>query len=104
MVLHHVSDAARLVVKLPSPLDAEGLGHRDLDALHVIAVPQRLEKGVGEAEDKQVFHRLLAEVMVDAKNRRLGEDAVQRRVERTGRGQVMTEGLLQNDARAGGAA
>ena len=59
-------------------LDAEALGHRDLHALDVVAVPDRLEERVGETEVHQVLHRLLAEVVVDAEDRRLREDRVQR--------------------------
>ena len=31
-----------------------------------IVVPQRLEERVGEAENENVLHRVLAEIMVDA--------------------------------------
>ena len=37
-----IADGADLVVELPAPLDAERLGHRDLDALDVVAVPDGL--------------------------------------------------------------
>jgi hypothetical protein len=42
----------------------------------VVAVPERLEDGVGEAEDQQVLHRLLAQVVVDAVDLLLVEDFV----------------------------
>ena len=42
--------------------------------------------------------------MVDAEDRRLGEDAVQGLVERARRGRVVAEGLLDDDARVLGAA
>ena len=63
---------------MPRPFDAEALGHRDLHVLDVVAVPDRLEERVGEAEVEDVLHRLLAEVVVDAEDALLGEDAVQR--------------------------
>ena len=69
MVLDDVADGADLVVELAAALDAEILGHGDLHALDVIAVPDRLEEGVGEAEIEQVLDRFLAEIVVDAEDR-----------------------------------
>jgi len=77
VVLDHVADDARLVVELAAPFHAERLGHRDLDVLDVVAVEDRLEERVGETEVEEVLHRLFAEVVVDAEDRRLGEDLVQ---------------------------
>ena len=42
-----------------------------------IAVPDRLEQAVGEAEREDVLRRLLAEEMVDAENLVLGEHLMQ---------------------------
>ncbi len=44
VVLDDVAHRARLVVERAAPLNAEVLRHGDLDALHVIAVPERLEE------------------------------------------------------------
>ena len=44
VVLDHVADRAGLVVERAAALDAEALGHRDLDAGDVVAVPDRLEE------------------------------------------------------------
>ena len=57
-------------------LHADRLRHGDLHVVHVLLVPQRLEDRVGEAEDQQVLDRLLAQVVVDAVDVPLGEDAV----------------------------
>src|SRR6185295_78975 len=94
VVLDHVADGARLLVEPAAPLDAEALGHRDLHALHVVPVPDRLEERVGEAEHEEVLHRLPPEIVVDAEDLRLVEDLVQRPVERLCRGEVAPEGLL----------
>jgi len=72
VVLHHVPDAAGLVVELASTLDAEALGHRDLHALDVVPVPDRLEEGVSEPEDEKVLHRVLPQVVVDPEHSFLG--------------------------------
>ena len=95
---------AGLLVEAAAALHAEGLGHGDLHALHVVPVPDRLEEGVGEAEDEEVLHRLLAQVVVDAEDGWLGEDGVERRVERLRRGEVAAEGLLDDHPRVPGAA
>ena len=75
VVLHHVAHDAGRVVELPAPLDADLLGHRDLHVVDVLAVPQRLEDRVAEAEHQDVLDRLLAEVVVDAEALALVEDA-----------------------------
>ncbi len=97
MVLHHVAHDADGVVEGTAALDAEGLGHGDLDAGHVVPVPHGLQQGVGEAVDEQVLDRLLAQVVVDAEDVWLGERLVHS-VERFGRGEVTPEGLLDHDA------
>ena len=65
------------VVEAASTLDPERLRHRYLHACDVVPVPDRFEEGVGEPEDEQVLHGLLAEEVVDAKDRRFVEVAVQ---------------------------
>ena len=68
MILDDVADRARLVVEGASALDAEIFRHGDLHALHLVAVPERLQKRVGEAEEEHVVHRPLAQVMIDAED------------------------------------
>ncbi len=63
------------LVVAPAALDPDLLGHRDLDVVDGDLVPQGLEQGVGEPQGQQVLHRLLAEVVVDAEDPVLGEDA-----------------------------
>jgi hypothetical protein len=81
MVLHHVAQAAGALVKHTPPLNAKGLGQRDLHAGDMVAVPDRLQKGVGEAKIKNVHDRFLAEEAIDAENgvfgKRLARDAIQ---------------------------
>ena len=76
MVLHDVANRADFVIEAPAALHAEALGHRDLHAGDVIAIPDRFEEGVGEPEIEQVLDRFLAEIMVDAEDGALGKDLV----------------------------
>ncbi len=107
VVLDHVADRAGLVVERPSALHAEVLGHRDLHALDVVAVPDRLQERVGEAEEEHVVHLLLPEVVVDPEDRALRELRGENPVQLHGRREVGSERLLDDDARvlraAGGA-
>jgi len=96
VVLQDVADRAHLVVEPSPPSDAEGLGHGDLDAVDVVAVPDRLQEGVGEAEVKEVLHRLLAQVVIDPEHGVLVEDLVDGPIQRPGRGQVPSERLLHD--------
>ncbi len=102
VVLHHVAQAARAFVERAAALDAELLGQRDLHAGDVVAVPDRLEKGVGEAEVQDVHDRLLAQEVIDAEDRVLGEGAARDPVELARRGQVAAERLFDDDPPAFG--
>jgi hypothetical protein len=73
MILHHVPDGTHFFVEAAAVLHTKILGHGDLHAVDVGAVLGRLEKRVGKAKIQQILHRLLAEVMINAENRRLGE-------------------------------
>ena len=99
MVLHHVADRANLLVEAAASLDAKILRHCDLDAVDEIAIPYRLEERVGKAEVKQVLHRLLSQIVVDAEHRGFRKHFVQRPVELLCRGQVAAEGLFDDDSR-----
>src|SRR5919204_6124884 len=94
MVLKDVAERARILVVLAAPLDADVLGHRDLDVVDIAPVPDRLENAVREAEDHHVLDRLFSQVVVDAVDLRLLEDGVNRAVQFLGALEVVTERLL----------
>ena len=77
----HVAVGAGLLVEAGAVVDRERLGHVDLHVVDVVAVPDRLEHAVGEAQRDQVLDRLAAEEVVDPEDALLGEDAVDERVE-----------------------
>ena len=74
MALDHVAQRAGLLVVGRAVLDAERLGHGDLDVIDIMPVPDRLEEDVGEAEGEDVLDRLFAEVVIDPVDLPLGED------------------------------
>ena len=90
----HVAEGARFLVEAAAHLDRERLGDVDLDVVDVVAVPDRLEHAVGEAQRQQVLDRLAAEVVVDPVDAALVEDRVQLRVQLAGRVEVGAERLL----------
>ena len=100
MVLDDVAQRTHRVVESPPVLDSEVLRHRDLDAVHVAAVPHRLEDRVREPQVDDVHHRLLAEEVVDAHDLRLLEHLVQLLVELARRGEIVAERLLDHEAGA----
>ena len=97
VALDHVAQGAGAVVVAGAPLDPARLGVGDLHVVDVVAVPQRLEQQVGEAEDEDVLYGALPEVMVDAVELVLAVVAVQALVERLGALEVVAEGLLDHE-------
>ena len=80
--------------------DRERLRHVDLDVVDVVAVPDRLEEAVGEAQGEDVLRRLLAEEVVDAEDLLLAEDPLDRVVELRALREVGAERLLHDHPRA----
>ena len=101
VVLDQVAQRARGVVVGGAATDADVLGGRDLDAVDVVAVPQRLEHPVGETERHHVLHGLLAEVVVDAEDLRLVEDRQHAPVQLLRLRKRASERLLDDDAHVG---
>jgi hypothetical protein len=65
VVLEDVADGPGGLVEVAPVLDPQRLGHRDLDVVDEVVVPDRLEDPVGEAEGDDVLDALLAQVVVD---------------------------------------
>ena len=86
-------------VKRAAVLHAEILGQGDLDAGHVVAVPDRLQERIGEAEIEDIHDRLLPEEVVDAEDGVFREHRPRDAVELPRRGQVAAERLFDDDAR-----
>ena len=98
MVLDDVAGRAHAVVVACPAAGADVLGHGDLDVVHVVGVPQRLEELVREAQRQDVLHRLLAQVVVDPEDRVRREHRLHDVVELPGRLEVVAERLLDDHA------
>src|SRR5712692_11344994 len=66
----------------------------------MVAIPERFQERIGEAEEEQVVHRPLSQVMVDAEDRLLVEGAEQSVVELLRREEIVTERFFDDDASA----
>ena len=96
MVDDDVAQGADRVVEVAAVLDAEALGHRDLDALQGVAVPHRLEHRVGEPEVEHLLQPHLPQEVVDPVDLRLVDVGVQLARQGPGRLLVVAEGLLDD--------
>ena len=83
-------------VEAAAALDADGLGGRDLNVVDMVAVPERLEDAVGEAQHQDVLDRFLAEEVIDPVDLVFGQHLEDLRVEGLGRGKVVPERLFDD--------
>ena len=73
MIDNHVAERTDRIVEVAAILHAKLLGHRDLDVVDEVAIPDWLEHGVREAQIQDLLEAHLAEVVVDAQDLRLVE-------------------------------
>src|SRR5277367_3641033 len=88
VVLDHVAQTAGGLVKPAAVFDAEIFGQGYLDAGYVVAVPDRLQERIGEAEIEDIHDRLLPDEVIDPEDRIFLEHRLRHVVELPGRGQV----------------
>lgn len=98
MVLDDIARRPDAVVISCAASQTDVLGHGDLHMVDEVRVPDGVKQLVGEPQRQDVLHRLLAEVVVDAEDRLLGENLVDHRIELAGAGQIVAEGLLDHHA------
>ena len=90
--------APALVVIVGAFFDADRLGHGDLHVVDEVAIPQGLDQGVGEAENQQVLHRLLAEKVIDTVDLLLAKMLVQQLVQHPRRFDVFAKRFFDHHA------
>ena len=76
--------------------DAELLVDGDLHMIDVIAIPDRLEHAVGEAQHQDVLDRFLAEIMIDPIDLVFVNDFQQFGIQGLGGGEVGAERLFDH--------
>src|SRR5499426_443149 len=99
MIGHHIAQRAGLFVVPPAASDALHFRRRDLDVVHIVAVPDRLEHRIAEAKENDVLHSLFSEVMIYAIDLILVEDVSDQVVQRARGFQVASERFFDHDAR-----
>ena len=95
----HVAVGTGRLVEGGAGVEAERLGHVDLDVVDVLTVPDRFEQSVREAEGEDVLGCFLAEEVIDAEDLLLGERLMDVGVQRLGAGEVGAERLFHDDPR-----
>ena len=98
VVFDHIAEAPCGIIKGTATIHTEGLGHGDLDITDVVAVPDRLQEGIGKAGVEDILRCLLSKVVVDAEDLTLLKDIMQGLVESLGGGLVVAEGFLYHNA------
>ena len=98
MVRHHVAQRACDFVEARAGFHTHGFGHGDLHMVDAVAVPDRFEQPVGEAQRHDVLHRLLPEEVIDAVNLFFLKLLEHARVQLFGGLQIVAERLLDHDA------
>ncbi len=98
MIGHHIAKRASRLIEGPTALHADRFRHGHLDMVDAVAVPDRFEHSIGEAQRHDVLHRLLAEEVVDPEDLIFAECPQNTGVQRARRLQVVAEGFLEHDA------
>jgi hypothetical protein len=94
MVLHDISNNAKLIKVASTALSAEGLLEGNLNVVNVMSVPGGTEEGVAEAHDKNVLDHLLSKVVINTVELFLFPVWLQRLLQLAGASKILTEGLL----------
>src|SRR5271166_4588314 len=96
MIGHHVAQSAGAFIEAPTVLNSYSLGYGDLNVVNMVAVPERLENAVCEAQHQDVLDRFLSEEVIDPIDLVFGQHLEDLRVEGFGRCQIVPEGFLND--------
>lgn len=94
MVLHDITDDAKLIEVTSTTLGAKWFLEGDLDVIDVIAVPSCVEERVAESENEDVLDHLLSEVVINAEDLLLLPVWCESRLKISRALQVLTKWLL----------
>ncbi len=97
MILEHIAQHTGTLIIAATPHD-DRLSNADLYVVDVLPVPEWLEDRVGKAKREDVLHRFLSQIVVNAQDLILAEGLVNPLVEPPCAGEVVPEGLLDDNA------
>ncbi len=97
VILYHVTEAATALIIAAARAHADLLRHGDLNAVNVVAVPERLEDGIGETLHQQILDGFLAQIVIDAIDLVLLKHGAHHPVQLAGGVQVAPERFLDDD-------
>src|SRR5689334_8759249 len=98
MIGHHVPQCSCHIKVAAAFFHAHGFCDHDLNVINVTPVPDGLKDAVAEAENKDILHGFLAQIMVDAENLALRKDLADLAVQRLCRIKVIAERLFKYHA------
>ena len=104
MVFDHIAQTTGAFIETATLADTEVFSHRHLYAGHIVAVPDRFEKGIGKAKIQDVHDCFFAQIVVDPKDRRLGKHGAGDRVQFARRSKIAAERFFDDDPRVLGQA
>ncbi len=96
VVLHHVTQGARGLVKRAPFFHAQFFSYRDLDVGDVFTPPEWLKQCVAKTQCKQVLYGGFAQIVVDTENLAFLENPAHGLVDVPIGGQVMSQRLFQH--------
>src|SRR5437764_630548 len=89
MILHHIADSSCLFVVAATTFYPQIFRHRNLHAVNVATVPDWLKDAISQAEDEDVLHGLLTQIMVDTIDLLFFEDLANLTIQLMCRSEVM---------------
>ncbi len=98
VIRDHVAQGSGRIVITATLFNTELLCDGDLDVVHVVAIPDRLEDAVAKSKNEYVLHRLFAEVMIDAIDLLLFDQLEERSIKLLCRLKIAAERLLVNES------
>jgi hypothetical protein len=97
MIRNHVAQSARRIIITTARFDADLFSDRNLHVIDIISVPDRLENAVAKAENQNILHGFLAEIMIDAENLIFLKDRAQFFIQSFSRFQIAPERFFKNE-------
>src|SRR5436190_18520302 len=97
MILKHITNYSGILVITAARHHTDVFHCGDLDVVDPLAIPEWLEDRVGEAQYQHVLHGLLAQVVIDAEDLVLGEEAEDELIEMRCRFEITPERLLDDN-------